>query len=436
MDDEFEILAAKVLAREATEAEHLRLQKLLAQNDERRMEFTALEAAWATLRAATPLVSSLNPGPALIPPERLRQLRQALRAEAAAPKVPSTPEIEWPRRLHYSAAHATALAHNWLLRRLGASPALVSLALLLLIAGAVFLINRPAKKHTSLPGSPPAAYLLPGSGLVDVRRDGERLASTSVTALRSADEIYIPPGTVADVITPRRWLRFEGPRTIATSALDGHPAAAQVQSNLTARSEVLRAALFTPATELHSPDLLVTTRSIQGIPLYSPLGATASVAPTILWKADPGRNYDLRITDEFDSSTPPWTIEAVRPPVHFGEVAAWKDRPLARDGLYRLRISESGQPLTTTGYTFRTTEVGAPYTPATAHESIATALSILAATPTRVGDALNVLMRLPADQANTELALRLKLAIFGVHGYQDDFDLVAARLRARSSTAQ
>ena len=56
------------------------------------------------------------------------------------------------------------------------------------------------------------------------------------------------------------------------------------------------------------------------------------------------------------------------------------------------------------------------------------ALKILTITPSRVGDALAILLALPPDLAGSELALRLKSLLFGQLGYADDFDAATARL--------
>src|SRR5207247_3194444 len=82
MGEDFDILAAKVLAGEASAEESSRLQEMLSQTDELRKEFAALEVTWQHLRAAGPLVKAMDAPPTPIPPERLRQLQQAVRGRA------------------------------------------------------------------------------------------------------------------------------------------------------------------------------------------------------------------------------------------------------------------------------------------------------------------------------------------------------------------
>src|SRR5439155_18072244 len=79
MGEDFDILAAKVLAGEASAEESSRLQEMLSQSDELRKEFAALEMTWQHLRVAGPLVKAMDAPPTPIPPERLRQLQQAVR---------------------------------------------------------------------------------------------------------------------------------------------------------------------------------------------------------------------------------------------------------------------------------------------------------------------------------------------------------------------
>src|SRR6266487_1561583 len=87
MHQDFDIIAVKVLAGEASTEERSRLQEMLSQSDELWKEFAALEMAWQHLRAAGPLVKAMDAPPTPIPPERLRQLQQTVRdqAKSAAP---------------------------------------------------------------------------------------------------------------------------------------------------------------------------------------------------------------------------------------------------------------------------------------------------------------------------------------------------------------
>ena len=79
MEDEFDILAAKVLAGEATAAEHAQLQSMLARSDELRSEFAALQCTWSALKEAAPVIQAQTSRPSEIPAGRLRQLQQAVR---------------------------------------------------------------------------------------------------------------------------------------------------------------------------------------------------------------------------------------------------------------------------------------------------------------------------------------------------------------------
>src|SRR5439155_20256458 len=107
------------------------------------------------------------------------------------------------------------------------------------------------------------------------------------------------------------------------------------QSAPAKETDALPIALFRPIEPGVASALLVTTRSGQSIPLYSPLGSTANATPLILWKSEPGKIYDITITDEFDSKATPLRLSGVVAPVDFAKVDAWKGRALAKDGLYR-----------------------------------------------------------------------------------------------------
>src|SRR5688572_12526669 len=78
MAEEFDILAVKVLAGEATPAEAARLEHLLRQDSALRVEFAELKEGRRTLKELGPLARALEAPPAEPPPERLRQWQAQL----------------------------------------------------------------------------------------------------------------------------------------------------------------------------------------------------------------------------------------------------------------------------------------------------------------------------------------------------------------------
>jgi hypothetical protein len=191
-------------------------------------------------------------------------------------------------------------------------------------------------------------------------------------------------------------------------------------------SSLLQAALTNPPEQLRS--LLVTTRDAKAISVYSPVGFTADSTPTIMWKALPGKTYVVAITDELNPASSPLLSMGAVSPLAFTN--AWEGRTLSPDGLYRLRISENGKPLTATELTFRIlslTNVTIPSQPAA---KLIAAQQMLAANPSRISDALVILLTLPPDLANSDRALRLKLFAFGQLGYAEDFETTFAQLQS------
>lgn len=439
MEDEFDILAAKVLAGEASTGEQARLDALLSARAERREEFAGLNAAWVSLKATAPIAQSLDALPASIPPERLRQLQQVVRERAAAANssAPSPGRSTASRGAERPLTPALSPAGGegviasfwrWLQSKAGVSPAPLCAAALLWVctAGIAFWVVQsrkgPMPEITSIET---VAYVLASRGATEIVRSGKPLSPADGLSLRLTDELRLGSAAQATLLTRTGAVAIAGPLRSAVSRLV--PAVGPPGSDT--RRDKFQVALFKPASELRNAGLLVNTRSGQSIPLYSPAGATANLRPLILWKNAPGKTYDLAIMDEFDSKTPPWRISGVTSPVEFASVEGWKGRALAKDGLYRLRLSETGRPLTACDYTFRTTAdaTGDP-APGTAG-SIADAVQILTAESSRVGDALALLLRLPPEQADTELALRLKLLLYGQLAYQEDFDATLAKFQ-------
>src|ERR1041384_8138793 len=101
MKEEFDILAAKTLAGEASVAEPARLKQLVAQSAELDREFSELKAAWNSLREFTPLAESLKAPPASVPCEKLSRLQAAVRdkfSSATASEDHSTAQHNAPVR--------------------------------------------------------------------------------------------------------------------------------------------------------------------------------------------------------------------------------------------------------------------------------------------------------------------------------------------------
>jgi hypothetical protein len=136
----------------------------------------------------------------------------------------------------------------------------------------------------------------------------------------------------------------------------------------------------------------------------------------------------MTIKDEFRRDTPAWELRGVSSPVRFDSVAGWQNRTLSEDGLYRVQVQESGNPLVSCEHTFRTlgkTDLPLPSNPA---DKLARAYQALADSEWRPGDALAELMTLPPETADSEIVLRLKLVVFGQLGLQPDYEATLARL--------
>src|SRR5207248_662982 len=171
----------------------------------------------------------------------------------------------------------------------------------------------------------------------------------------------------------------------------------------------VRTAVFESFPRL--PALLVTMRSAQNTPIYSPVGSTANLTPAILWKTEPRKSYDISIRNVSVPATTPWRATKVLSPVQFA--AVWPGRALEKDQLYRLQISETGKPLSSAELTFRTLGYEDSTTPSDPTDKLLIAYHILTSAPSRLGDALALLLALPPDVADCELSLRLKLFVFG-----------------------
>lgn len=459
MDEEFDILTVKILAGEASAVEQARLEQLMAQKPELKRDFADLQAAWDSVREIGPLAQAMEAPPCSIPSARLSGLQAAVRTKFGStsgedsiaqsgdlgrPAQTDAKRIEPVRgdnaRFGNDASSAFALVKQWFSGTIGLAPMGVAVALLILaaLAGGILLNNRRTTAPTAADQTEVIAYLVNGEVEPDVRRAEKPIDTRAGAALRASDEVRLAAGGKIGLITPNGFLELSGPIASRVGELVRNQSDKTQPSNdrggLTKEAEALRAALFWPANQLLASELLVTTRSGQSIPLYSPLGSTANLTPLILWKSERGKTYEIAITDELEQNAKPLRLSGVVPPVDFGKVEAWKGRTLARDGLYRIRLSETGKPLSASENTFRILKDAEASIPSAPMEKLLRAYLILSTQRSRVGDALAELLTLPPAFAEFELALRLKLLAFGRQGYKEDFDAVAAKLGIPSAT--
>jgi len=414
MEDEFDVLAVRVLAVEATTDELARLQEMLDHDPALRTQFAELRATWAGLKTAGPLAEAINEKPMEPPPERLREWQKTL-----ATKFPLAPgRAAPPPQAQQTPSDQAGFRSLW--SRLIPSRVAIGFAIGCLIAAAVtttvLLSHRAARRADSAP----VAYLLTSQGGAEVHRGGKRIAAKGITPLARQDEIILLPRVSAVVIASQGAKRVQGPQSFKM---------AQIASREWTTNETLvNRALFEPAKEI--PGLLVVNRGGRSIRVYSPVGVTGSLTPPLLWSNESGKTYDLWLTDEFNPQERPFQLKDVAPPVDFSK--AWPGRRLGANGLYRLKIAEAGKPFTVTELTFRTSSQPIAIPSGPPAEKLLSAYEMLTSDPPRVGDALAQLLSLSPDIASSQLVLRLKIAAFGQLGYKEDFDQALAQLQNKN----
>lgn len=409
--EEFDILMAKALAGEETAEERRRLETFFAADPKLREEYRGLEAAWMAFRELGPLTEGLRAAPADLPEARLRQLQASVRVPngSTPDEVFAPPDRDVPK------------GPAWLgwFERLGPWRFLAPLAFAVVVALMVVPTGRRPWRSgppTHLGSAPrgPAGYLVVEHGVATLTRAGRTIRLTNTIPLEVGDRLSLTEGARGTVVTDRGVSPVSGP--VEQTVL---PAPGDRAIGDRSRQAVL-AALFSPVAQLSSAGLLVTTRDAVALRLYSPRGATRSLTPTLLWSADSGRTYEVEITDELDPKTPTWQATNTVPPLAFASVDAWRRRLLKPDGLYRVRIMQTGSPLSTVQLTFRTLPDAA--VPGEAAGSLSEACSILMRGGERTGDALAILLALPPSESMAELTLRLKLLAFGQLGFKEDYE--------------
>lgn len=322
--------------------------------------------------------------------------------------------------------------------RLGRWPRLAfAFGLLVLGAGLLFLYL-PSRPPTSSPplAERPAAYVIVERKPVRIERHGVRLVPASVTELVfPSDILHLEPESSILVAFPHQTVTLTGKGTTPVADLlrPSAPGEPRNVRPLPASSpdweRQLAGALFEPFHRLDPTPLLLATRDAGSLTIYTPRGTTAQLRPTVIWKAEAGTRYAVRITDELNRGVPPWQVSDVTPPLDFSALEGRDSRPLAPDGLYRLRIQAMDSLLSASETTFRTRSTPESELPVAPPRRLNLAREWIQAGPERVGDALALLLTLPAAEADSELAWRLKLVAFGQLGQREAFQQALDHLR-------
>ena len=273
------------------------------------------------------------------------------------------------------------------MRRVFFTPAaLASVTLVLvLLLGAVFLLLQQSGKDAGLVSQPETvAYMIPTQGAPEVRRQQKTIALSTATLLRSSDELRFQAGSIARFILPRGMGELRGPEGLLVKSLpskvissDAGAASAAGLAASKEAAEKLQATLFPRPGMVPSFPMLLATRGVRSIPLYSPLRSTVHLNPLVLWKSEPGKTYDVTIIDEFNSKQPPLQLSGTVSPVAFDRIDAWKGRKLAANGLYRLILQEHGKPFTACEYSFRTLKAADPVSPSSPQDKLLNAYKFL-----------------------------------------------------------
>jgi hypothetical protein len=408
-ESEFYLLTSRVLAGEASPEEQQQLDRLLTDAGRRR-EFDELRATCATLRDASELVEAVHSDPEPIPAQSLNRLLDEIRSR---------------RRSEQEPLRLPILAQiRFLLGQRGAVGVMAAIGSGLILWLLVF-----ARSSAPLPPVAPVAYVITIRGDCSLQRGNAAVAASPVQSVFEGDGIRLETGGKAWVIDSAGLREVEGPATVALADIKSVQETSSAQAIPPASLPPPRQlALFTPRPVLLTIDLLSTTRSADGISVYSPRGATARLAPVILWRAEPAATYELILSDELDPDTTPWQVAGVRPPIVFEGIDAWRHRPLAPDHVYRLSIRRIDEPLSATEITFSTVDPALPVVGDSPAERLVAACDALTSSPQRVGDALADLLALPAPFAHSELALRLKLLAYGSLGLAAEFQAVHSEL--------
>ncbi|MGC4073838.1 MAG: hypothetical protein QM760_15265 [Nibricoccus sp.] len=166
----------------------------------------------------------------------------------------------------------------------------------------------------------------------------------------------------------------------------------------------------------------VTNAAAGAVRIMSPVGVTRFTNPAVVWAARPGINYDVAVIDPADPMAPPRVAERVRPPVTIEQLKSTQKPRLKTDRLYEVYVRESDNvQVVGAARILVSKDAGDGVLPVEPADLLREAVEAMTKRPTRTGDAWLALSKLPADWADGELAVRLRLRIAIELGLVDEF---------------
>lgn len=188
------------------------------------------------------------------------------------------------------------------------------------------------------------------------------------------------------------------------------------------RGETIDNFLAVPLTELANLAPAGSSAAGGDVRIVSPVGVTRFSNPVVAWAARPETDYDVAIIDPADPMAPPRIAKKIRPPVTLDQLQSPQKPRLQADRLYEVIVREAGSELMVGGARFLVGKDAAEGAlPAAPADLLLEAIEAMRKKPTRTGDAWLALSRLPADWAESELALRLRLRVTAELGLMDEF---------------
>ncbi|MDF9833396.1 hypothetical protein M2103_001620 [Ereboglobus sp. PH5-5] len=264
----------------------------------------------------------------------------------------------------------------------------------------------------------PAAYLVSTGGATTVRVDGKNIPFETTLAVPSGSAIDVPARANIIVVHP------------------GDASSKKIKGPETLRPEPAREPKKDAVDFLVSPrEILITARyggpreSTGRVLVTSPFGVTRFTNPTITWEPRPGVRYDVAVVDPADPVAPPRVAINVLPPLRIDQLETTQDRVLRADRIYNVIVREAGSETQVGAMRFLVspgaTDASLPLAPA---DLVMEAIDALWSKPARMGDGWLALSRLPADWAESELVLRLRMRAAAELGLFDEIEKIQYQL--------
>lgn len=394
--EQIDRLMTLVLSGEATDQEASQFEQCLKSDASLKQEFEELKLAYRLLKTEAPLIHCQTAVEPAFPEYRMGQLKTSLNESFPKKRTVSNSPGLWER----------------LRDRFGVLPLGTAFATLLLLLGVgywqrdLFYFG----KLQSMDGG----FVVAKSGSPVIVRNGNELSLAALSMLQKGDILKLKSSDALSLMTATGGVKLEkGPARYEINDF--------VPSKDAAQSVVFETLFHQTIENFVAMVPLSVQRGGWSCTTYSPRGYTLQSPLLLIFPAESGEVFDVKVTSEMDGDFK-LTSTVTKFPFDLDQLNTLQNGSEIPDGFYKLTVYPAGKqvPISETHFQLDRSK-GRMKISGTDLEKLEAAKKAATGTSPRYGDALAALFTLSKEYSDSEFVLRLKLISFAKLGFEKEY---------------